>query len=151
MARPERDRGIDLIAYMDLVPPFTAVPIQMKASAGTAVTLLRKYEKFDRLLTILVWNALDARKVEFFGLSRSDVDTIANAQGWSTTVSWRGNEPENQDVFDAGGYHVTSASRDLTAMLRERYQLQTHRDWQDKVESIAATNTTISTATAAAE
>ena len=71
VARPERDRGIDLIAYMDLVPPFTAVPIQMKASAGTAVTLLRKYEKFDRLLTILVWNALVARKVQFFGLSRA--------------------------------------------------------------------------------
>jgi hypothetical protein len=42
VARPERDRGIDLIAYVDLderVGNFTACPIQMKAATKQVFSL----------------------------------------------------------------------------------------------------------------
>jgi hypothetical protein len=34
VARPHRDRGIDLIAYLDRAGRLSAAPIQMKASSG---------------------------------------------------------------------------------------------------------------------
>jgi hypothetical protein len=42
IARPERDRGIDLIAYVDIderVERFVARPIQMKAATGAVFSL----------------------------------------------------------------------------------------------------------------
>lgn len=46
VARPERDRGVDLIAYLDKdleQGRFTAVPMQMKASQGTSISVSDKF------------------------------------------------------------------------------------------------------------
>ena len=46
VARPERDRGVDLIAYVDTLPGgFAACPIQMKAFTDRAFAIWRKYDK----------------------------------------------------------------------------------------------------------
>lgn len=47
VARPERDRGVDLIAYLDLdeVGRFVACPIQMKAATTASFSLHYKYER----------------------------------------------------------------------------------------------------------
>lgn len=136
VARPERDRGIDLVAYKDLEPPFTAIPIQMKASRGQGLSLLRKYERFDRLLTVFVWNVLDPHKVEFFGLSHMNVQELADVQGWSRTPSWRGPE-DAQQRYLRGGYHVTKAGHDLAERLRERYLLNDVERWRQKFAEVA--------------
>jgi hypothetical protein len=52
VARPERDRGVDLIAYLD--SPFCAVPIQMKAATGEVLSVHAKYEKLPDLLLAYV-------------------------------------------------------------------------------------------------
>ena len=51
VARPERDRGIDLIAYLDLdqVGRFIACPIQMKAASEASFSLFPKYERVPRV------------------------------------------------------------------------------------------------------
>ena len=59
VARPERDRGVDLIAYLDLEKTggsFTACPIQMKAATRSSFSLFQKYTKFSRLLLAYVWH-----------------------------------------------------------------------------------------------
>jgi hypothetical protein len=53
VARPERDRGVDLIAYLHLDEAgggFAATPILMKAATGGSFSIARKYEKFSRML-----------------------------------------------------------------------------------------------------
>ncbi len=53
VARPERDRGVDLIAYVDLDEAgggFVACPIQMKAATKASFAVDRKYEKLTKLL-----------------------------------------------------------------------------------------------------
>ena len=58
VARPERDHGIDLLAYLDTdieSGRFSAVPIQMKASRGGTFSLSRKYERFPDLVMAYVW------------------------------------------------------------------------------------------------
>ena len=59
IARPERDRGVDLIAYLDLDQNsggFTACPIQMKAATDQSFGISKKYEKFPQLLIVHLWH-----------------------------------------------------------------------------------------------
>jgi hypothetical protein len=59
IARPIRDRGIDLIVFSDSPgEPFAAIPIQVKAHSGAALAVHRKYEKFVGLVHAVVWQAL---------------------------------------------------------------------------------------------
>ena len=57
VARPERDRGVDLIAYLDLdeAGRFVACPIQMKAATTASFSLFRKYERIAQLLLVHIW------------------------------------------------------------------------------------------------
>ena len=62
VARPERDRGIDLIAYIDRdervgkLETFVARPIQLKAASCKSFSLDPKYEKVPGLILAYVWN-----------------------------------------------------------------------------------------------
>ena len=52
VALPMRDRGIDLIAYVDLsskVRSFLATPIQMKAASTRSFSIDKKYEKISNV------------------------------------------------------------------------------------------------------
>ena len=72
VAVPVRDRGIDLIAYLDLsaeTQQFVACPIQMKASQEARFGLERKYEKIANLLLALVWHVQDPAKACIYALT----------------------------------------------------------------------------------
>lgn len=59
VARPERDRGIDLIAYLDRdvrIGKFIACPIQMKAAQRQVFSIDPKYAKIPGLLLAYVWH-----------------------------------------------------------------------------------------------
>jgi hypothetical protein len=91
VARPERDRGIDLIAYADLdleVADFVACPIQMKASTTRSFSVHRKYEKFRRLILCYVWNLGNAALTECHALTYEEAVGIAHTMGWTKTDSW---------------------------------------------------------------
>jgi hypothetical protein len=133
VARPERDRGVDLIAYLDLDQdlPFTAVPVQLKASAGTGVSLLRKYEKFSRLLTVIGWHVTSPSTSCFYALGPRDVAALAQWMGWANTNSWSGGLPPGTP-HPKGGYYVRAATARLIDAL-EQYKIRDSDHWRSKM------------------
>jgi hypothetical protein len=79
VARPERDAGIDLIAFTT-ADQWKAVPIQMKAALGSAFSIDQKYERIDRLVMAYVWNV---------GSEGREAVGVADGLGWTSTESWK--------------------------------------------------------------
>lgn len=90
VARPERDRGIDLIAYIDMDKSgrFIACPIQMKAATGAIFSLFPKYEKFPDLLLVYVWNVENPAETTCFALTYTEAYNVAETMGYTKTDSW---------------------------------------------------------------
>ena len=89
VALPERDRGIDLVAYLDREDEgFRACPIQLKAATAEAFSIDRKYEKCTGLLLAFVWRATDAANAEVFTVTYANALEIAEKMGWLKTASW---------------------------------------------------------------
>jgi hypothetical protein len=87
VARPERDTGIDLLAFT--MRPWNVVPIQMKAATSAVFSIDRKYEHVDGLVMVYVWNARSATEVEFYAMPWKDAIRIAAGFGWTETASWK--------------------------------------------------------------
>jgi hypothetical protein len=87
VARPERDTGIDLLAFS--LRPWKVVPIQMKAATGAVFSIDRKYENVDSLVMVYVWNARSATEVEFYAIPWQDAIRVADGFGWTETASWK--------------------------------------------------------------
>ncbi|HKK13407.1 MAG TPA: hypothetical protein VKA14_01965 [Gammaproteobacteria bacterium] len=90
LARPQRDRGVDLIAYADLAtesPRFRARPIQMKASSGEQFSVDSKYQKISDLILAFVWHAGESEG-PIFALPYPEALRIGDAMGWTETRSW---------------------------------------------------------------
>jgi hypothetical protein len=132
VARPERDRGIDLIAYLDLderVSSFLACPIQMKAATGALFSLYPKYAKFPPLILAYVWNLGDSALTKCFALTYAEALGVADEMGWTKTDSWltggRNKHP---------GYSTTAHSSRLRALLTP-FEMNPDR-WRLKVTTI---------------
>jgi hypothetical protein len=109
IALPIRDRGIDLIAYVDLsesVSRYVARPVQMKASWTRAFGIDRKYAKFPGLLIAYVWNLNSATDAVTYALDYGQACTIAEKLGWTRTASW-----------EKGGYSSSAPSKQLLESL----------------------------------
>ena|SRR2546422_856212 len=92
VARPERDRGIDLIAYLDRVGDvrtFRAVPIQMKAASAACFSLDAKYKKTNGLVIAYVWHLSSPEHGVTYATSYNEALKIAAAMGYTTSPSWR--------------------------------------------------------------
>ena len=124
VARPERDRGIDLIAYLD-TPPFRAIPIQMKASTDAAFAVDRKYERIHTLLLAYVWHVDDAGPGEMYALTYPEAEAVATTMGWTKTASWA-----------AGIYTTTRPSGALLALLAPHRMVA--GAWRRRFEELAA-------------
>lgn len=84
VALPVRDRGIDLVAYIDLAADnssFLAVPIQMKAASRTAFSVDRKYEKVSNLVIAYVWGLRSQEDVETYALTYEEALAVAKEMG----------------------------------------------------------------------
>jgi hypothetical protein len=123
VARPERDRGVDLIAYLDLdeAGRFVACPIQMKAATTASFGLFSKYEKFPQLLLVHVWYVNDPERACAYALRYDEARGVADQMGWIGTASWLG-----------GRYETTRPSLRLQALL-QKYQMKAG-DWRRKVQ-----------------
>src|ERR1700722_2200821 len=80
VARPERDRGVDLIAYIDLdedIKNFVACPIQMKAATRKVFSLDPKYAKFPNLILAYVWNLELPSETKCFALTYPEAHQVA--------------------------------------------------------------------------
>src|ERR1700689_2076219 len=72
VARPERDRQVDLIAYLDLDESsdrFQAFPIQMEAAAEASFSVIPRHEKFPDLLLAYVWHIHEPEAACSYGLT----------------------------------------------------------------------------------
>jgi hypothetical protein len=123
VARPERDRGVDLIAYLDLdeAGRFVACPIQMKAATNASFSLFSKYERIAQLLLAYVWHANDPEQACAYALRYDQAKDVADEMGWTRTESWR-----------RGVYSNTRPGRRLQELL-EPYRMGPG-DWRRKVQ-----------------
>jgi hypothetical protein len=121
---PERDRGIDLIAYADLdstVSSFIARPIQMKAASKANFSIDRKYEKFPDLILAFVWHLDSPEDARTYALSYGEALSISERLGWTTTPSW----------IERGRYSTQKPSHELVGLL-EGHRM-TPRAWWSKI------------------
>jgi hypothetical protein len=86
VARPERDKGIDLIAFTQHTEDFLACPVQLKASVKRAFIVHRKYVSFPTMLHAFVWRLDDVP--EIIALTWMDLRAFAERHGWDRQESW---------------------------------------------------------------
>jgi hypothetical protein len=132
VARPVRDWGIDLIAYVDLderVRNFVACPIQTKAATGAVFSLDPKYEKFPQLLLAYIWNLGIPAETKCFALTYTEARIVADEMGWTKTASWLtgGNSGRR-------GYSTTAASKRLRSLL-DAHEM-TFEKWWRKISNL---------------
>lgn len=131
VAFPARDRGIDLIAYVDLeatVSRFTATPIQMKAASARAFSLDRKYAKIANLILAYVWGVQEPEHAIIYALTYPEAVAVAEAMGWTKTESW------------AKGQYATSAPSKALCILLKPYIMSSAAWWS----RIAGANAVVS-------
>lgn len=129
VAVPMRDRGVDLIAYVDLetkARSFIARPIQMKASSQRHFSISRKYAKVRDLLLAFVWHLDDPTRAVTYSLSYPEAVAIGDRLGWTKTSSW----------IENGAYSTQRPSGNLVALL-EPYRMTPER-WWSRVTGTAA-------------
>ena len=122
VALPIRDRGIDLIAYVDLdsrVSKYTARPIQMKAASAKSLAIDRKYEKFRGLIIAFVWDLNAEQRGATYALTFEDLKSLADKWKWLSTDSWEKN----------GIYTTNQPSRHMIDDL-EPHKMDKDKWWQ---------------------
>jgi hypothetical protein len=124
VARPERDHGVDLVAFLDR-GKFRACPIQMKVASHERFDVQRKYADFPELRLVYVWDVA-SDKSRYFVLSYAQAAKVARKMKWTTTPSWRG---ETTGPAGYGTRHVTQELRDLLAPHEVR---KTH-EWKGRL------------------
>lgn len=126
VAVPLRDRGVDLIAYIDrgsCVDEFRACPIQMKACSERAFSVDTKYASFPNLVIAHVWNVDAEGDQVTYALTYQEAAAIADELRWTKTHSW-----------SAGLYVTTKPSIALCRKL-EPFRMNPHR-WREKLLGI---------------
>jgi hypothetical protein len=106
---PIRDRGIDLIAYIDVdhdSKQFLSVPIQMKAASQAIFSINQRYSRFPDLLLAYVWYASDPAKTVVYVMTQAEAMQIGDELGFTQTHSWK-----------KGTYVVTKPSARLISRL----------------------------------
>ena len=133
VAMPIRDRGVDLLAYVDIdeqvrkggpVPRFSAVPIQMKAASGARFSLSSKYERIANLLLVYIWEVGTPQSSPIFAMTYAQALAVARDCGWTRTESWK-----------RGHYAATTVSKAIRERL-EPFRMTTSR-WKPLIREAA--------------
>ena len=121
LATPIRDRGVDLIAYVDRQEcGFRARPIQMKVSSRAAFGVHRKYERTSNLLLVFLWYIEEPSRAVTYALSYPEAVAVATSMRWTETMSW-----------GRGSYSTSAPSAELIGLL-EPFRTSPKR-WQELV------------------
>lgn len=110
VAKPERDNGIDLIAFIcrDL-NSFNAIPIQLKSASNKCFSIDRKYQNIPNLWMAYTWNAVNPEKAEVYLMKYALAISIGEKMGYTNTPTW----------INTGKYSTTSPSVRLTDFISE--------------------------------
>lgn len=107
VATPERDNGIDLIAYRwSLAGEFVARPLQIKVAQEFSFGIDRKYGRIPGLVMVFVMRVRQDGH-DIYALSYPEQLAMAKALGWTKTPSWR----------QGGGYSTRHPGSRLTKLL----------------------------------
>ena len=84
-----RDRGIDLIAYLDAeAAPLAAFPIQLKAATEATFSLDVKYERIANLVLAYMWHVGNPSRTVTFALTYGEALAVLEQMGHTKTESW---------------------------------------------------------------
>lgn len=111
VAVPQRDRGVDLVAYPDAdsrATSFIARPIQIKASSKEQFSIDRKYARIRDLILAFVWHIHDQARTVTYAVTYPEALAIGRAMGWAKTLSWVRN----------GKYTTQRPSKKLVGLLQ---------------------------------
>jgi len=128
VAIPVRDRGIDLVAYLDLTAEtkrFVSSPIQMKASQKARFSVHRKYERIANLILAFVWHVEDPAKACVYALTYQEAFRLIHKRGHTKTESW----------LVKKGWSVPNPGEEWMKDL-EPYRMTPDR-WRKRIESAA--------------
>jgi hypothetical protein len=110
VALPARDRGVDLVAYIDLKTStleFRARPVQMKAASRRHFSVSKKYARIRDLILAFVWHLNDEHPPVTYAMSYPDAVSVARKMGYTETYSWK----------VGGGYSTQNPSMRLLRLL----------------------------------
>ena len=111
VARPLRDKGIDLIAYRDDEDHvFSATPIQVKSARKRTFSIERKYANRG-IVMAYIWEATSGQPELFLVPYDDAVDLLGNIGDALNSASW----------LEKGGYSSQAPSKKLCDEL-EKYR-----------------------------
>ena len=126
VARPERDRGVDLVAFLDRDPAgWRSVPIQLKASTGRMYSVHAKYAVL-RPLMAYVWHVTEPANTVAYALTYDESLDVARTLGWLDTPSWA-----------RGGYTTTRPGKRVLDLLEPFRMRSAAGDWLRKIREVA--------------
>ena len=97
-ATPERDNGIDLIAYEDRTTTgYKSIPIQLKVSTAKHFSIDEKYKKISKVKIIFIWFVTEYDKTEAFCFKYNELEKIAKNLKWTTSNTWLKNKSYNNN------------------------------------------------------
>lgn len=123
VAKPTRDRGVDLIAYIEQngeVNRFVARPIQIKAASQRGFSIDQKYERIIDLLITYIWHVDSEEETRIYAMSYAEAVDIADQLGWTQTESWA-----------KGCYSTTSPSKRVEELMNPF--LMTAEKWHGRL------------------
>jgi hypothetical protein len=114
VADPRRDRGVDLIAYLERSGEFYAAPIQVKAYFDARLTIDRKYSTIADIRIVHVWHVRQDRPARAFCMTFPQAEHVATTLGWTATNSWTkstksGGYSSNVNLTGRGGQRILDA------------------------------------------
>jgi hypothetical protein len=112
VAFPERDSGIDLIAYQT-DDRFRAVPIQVKTSSKRGFYTNKKYLKINGLKIVYIWNLARTEEIEAFALNYPDAERIVDVQGRSRKNGIYFAQASSNLLLELGKFRVSNWSNAL--------------------------------------
>jgi len=124
VAIPIRDRGVDIVAYREIVgrsAKFRAIPIQMKAASRQAFSVDEKYKKISNLLIAFVWGVQES------ALSATYVLTYNEAMAITRKMKYK---------FSNGKFSTTRPSQKLIELLRP-HMITSTKQWWQKVKLVS--------------
>ncbi len=129
VARPERDHGIDLIAFLDLDKRkrFVAFPVQMKAAQKESFTVYKRFGNFPNLRLVYIWN-LSGPEPSAYCLTYPEAEGVARQINWTRTLSWKTGASGN----NRPGYSTSRPTPKLKALLAP-YAMKSPDDWRKKM------------------
>ena len=131
VATPLRDRGVDLIAYIDIdeaINQFVGIPLQLKAASKRSFGIHRKYDKFPNMIITFVWDLASTEELPtIYALTQQEAIAVADAMGYTQTESWQ----------TWGGYDTTRPSKKLIEYLKP-HQMTSKETWRKRLLPLEA-------------